>query len=144
MIVGEGPERVQLESLASRCSCAARVSLSGSVGNIGDWYSSADLFVLSSRFEGFPNTLLEAMAHGIAVIAADCPTGPRTLVRDGVDGLLVTPDQSSESGCRDGAAHGGRCSYVAGFAERALDTRERFSVETIANLWTNIVERQVA
>ncbi len=113
------------------------------MGNVGDWYSSADLFVLSSRFEGFPNTLLEAMAHGTAVIAADCPTGPRTLVRDEVDGLLVTPDQSSSL-----AAAMERLmaddELRRRFGERARETRERFSVETIATLWTNIVERTIA
>ena len=143
VIVGEGPERTDLESLLARHSCAARVSLLGPVGNMGDWYASAELFVLSSRFEGFPNTLLEAMAHGIAPIAADCPTGPRTLITDGVDGLLVPPDDSHhlavamERLMADDALR-------RRLAERALDARQRFSVESIAKLWTNIVERQAA
>ena len=64
----------------------------GRVGNVGDWYASADLYVLTSRFEGLSNTLLESMASGLAAVCFDCDTGPREVVRDGVDGVLVRPN----------------------------------------------------
>jgi glycosyltransferase involved in cell wall biosynthesis len=139
VIVGEGTERKNLEAMLEGLACRDRVLLHGPVGNMADWYTSAHLFVLSSRFEGFPNTLLEAMAHGIAAVAADCPTGPRTLIRDGVDGLLVPVDDigglasAMERLMADEVLRG----RLAG---RALDARQRFSVESIATLWTNIVE----
>ncbi len=66
-----------------------RIVLPGFVGNIQSWYEAADIFVLSSRFEGFPNSLIEAMAAGKACVAYACDTGPEEIIRDGIDGLLV-------------------------------------------------------
>ena len=68
---------------------AARPLLPGRVGNLAEWYARADLFVLSSRFEGIPNVLLEAMASGCACLAIDCPTGPAELIDHGHNGWLL-------------------------------------------------------
>ncbi len=73
----------------------SRLHFPGRVGNVTDWYQRAQLFVLSSRYEGFPNVLLEAMAAGCCCIAADCPHGPADLINNDVNGLLV-PTQASE------------------------------------------------
>ena len=68
---------------------AAHVLTTGPVSNMADWYSRADIVILPSRHEGMPNALMEAMALGRPVIAADCETGPAELIEDGVNGLLV-------------------------------------------------------
>ncbi|EAU75515.1 putative glycosyl transferase, group 1 [Synechococcus sp. RS9916] len=73
-----------------------RLQFPGRVGNLADWYARAQLFVLSSRYEGFPNVLLEAMAAGCCCVAADCPQGPADLIQDGVNGRLL-PDTASDS-----------------------------------------------
>lgn len=85
--------------LARRCAeplLRKRLHLPGTVGNVGDWYAAADLFVLSSRYEGFPNVLLEAMAAGRPCLACSCPTGPDEIITHGVDGWLVPADVDPE------------------------------------------------
>jgi len=88
-ILGEGPERGRLEAQAQALGLADRVRLPGALAPMDAHYLAADVFVLPSRFEGFPNALAEAMAHGVAVLAADCPGAVRDLVRPGVNGLLA-------------------------------------------------------
>ena len=89
VIAGEGAERTALAALAESCGIADRVRLVGRQGDIRSLYAQADVFALPSRWEGFPNALLEAMAAGLPVVATDCPTGPREIIRDEQDGLLV-------------------------------------------------------
>jgi len=79
----------RMRAIFVRPELAGRIHLPGRVGNPGEWHAAADIFVLSSRTEGFPNVLIEAMAHGSAVIAFDCETGPRDIILDGENGRLV-------------------------------------------------------
>lgn len=89
VIAGEGPERQALAALATSSGVADRVRLIGRRTDIQRIYAAADVFALPSRYEGFPNVLLEAMAAGLPAVAADCPTGPREIIRDEQNGLLV-------------------------------------------------------
>ena len=89
MIVGEGPERTRLLTQADRLGLAEVVDLPGWQTEPWAWMRRAAVFALPSRFEGLPGALIEAMACGAAVVAADCHAGPREIVTDGEDGLLV-------------------------------------------------------
>jgi glycosyltransferase involved in cell wall biosynthesis len=88
-VLGEGRERGRLEALAAALGVSARVRLPGHVANPVDHLVTGHAFALSSRFEGFPNALLEAMACGLPVVAFDCPSGPADAITDGWDGVLV-------------------------------------------------------
>ena len=88
VILGAGDTEA-FEQQAMQLGVADRVHLAGRVGNLGDWYARASIFVLSSRYEGFPNVLVEAMASGLPVVSADCETGPADIITPGRDGLLV-------------------------------------------------------
>ena len=89
VILGEGPERAALQDRASRLGLAHRVFLPGARANPFAFMARADVFVLSSRWEGWPNALVEAMAAGAAVAAFDCPCGPSEIIEDRVSGVVV-------------------------------------------------------
>lgn len=90
-ILGEGPERPRLEQAIRQLRLQERVWLAGFQPDPRPYMSLADLFVLPSRWEGFGNVLVEAMACGTPVIASDCPSGPREILDDGAAGWLVSP-----------------------------------------------------
>lgn len=89
VILGEGEDRDKLSRLISEHRLDQDVQLLGFVENPYAYLSRADLFVLSSRWEGFPNTLLEALACGTPVVSTDCPSGPAEMLVGGRYGRLV-------------------------------------------------------
>jgi GalNAc-alpha-(1->4)-GalNAc-alpha-(1->3)-diNAcBac-PP-undecaprenol alpha-1,4-N-acetyl-D-galactosaminyltransferase len=86
-IVGEGPELDNLLNLAAKSSDS--IQFLGRRKDIREIYQRTSIFVLSSRFEGFPNVLCEAMASGCACVSFDCDFGPGEIIRDNVNGILV-------------------------------------------------------
>ena len=89
VILGDGPERETLLELAERLQLSEHVYLPGFKVNPFTYMSKAGVFVLSSRYEGFPNVLVQAMACGTPVVSTDCRSGPREILEDGKWGPLV-------------------------------------------------------
>jgi glycosyltransferase involved in cell wall biosynthesis len=89
IILGEGKDRGSLEHLAKRLSLSEQIAMPGFVENPYAYLKRAALFVLSSAWEGSPNALTEALALGVPVVATDCPSGPREILKDGAIGRLV-------------------------------------------------------
>lgn len=89
IILGEGAERTNLEKMIARLGLMDAVDLVGFKNNPYSWMKSCDAFVLSSRHEGFPNALVQAMACGARAISTDCPTGPAEIMENGRWGRLV-------------------------------------------------------
>lgn len=140
VILGEGNCRAELEEQVAALALRDRVWLPGAVGNVGEWYESANLYVMASRFEGFPNTLLEALAYGVPAISVDCETGPRDIVRHEIDGLLVPQDNrralvDALSRVMDDESLRRR------YAARAIEVRDRFAIERVAGMWQELFEQ---
>lgn len=141
VILGEGPLHAELQKEVLAKGLENRVHLPGRSGNIGEWYERANLYVMSSRFEGFPNALLEAMAYGVPAVSFDCDTGPRDIIRHDVDGLLVPKgDVAGFTAALDRLMSD--AVLRRRFADQALQVRARFSVEQVAGMWESSFDVQ--
>lgn len=98
IILGDGPDRAALEAQIRRLGLEEAISLAGYVPNPVAFMKQADLFVLSSRFEGFGLVIAEALAVGTPVVSTDCRAGPREILEDGTYGSLVPVGDSEAMG----------------------------------------------
>ncbi|MFI0450383.1 glycosyltransferase family 4 protein [Actinomadura sp. 6N118] len=90
-IFGGGPHRDRLRKMIADMGLAGRVDLRARTLDLAEEMRRASIYVLSSRFEGMPMVIIEAMSLGLPVVAFDCPTGPAEMITTGHDGLLVPP-----------------------------------------------------
>lgn len=118
----------------------SRLLMPGPVGNMADWYQRADLFLLPSRYEGFPNVLLEAMAAGCPCIASDCSTGPADLISDGHNGRLLSAEASTQRWIQEIEALLLDPSQCSRLAKTALNTRDRFSESRLRSAFLSALE----
>ena len=139
-IYGEGELKSHLEDVIRELHMEQRVFLMGSSKNVPEILSKANVFVLSSDFEGMPNSLLEAMAMGLPCISTDCPCGgPKSIIKNGENGLLTTvgcADELSEaikSICCD-------TDFKDKIAKNARLSANEFNSETVLNNWINYIE----
>ncbi len=139
VIVGEGDERTALQQQIDKAELNERIHLIGRVGNMADWYQQSDMYVLSSRAEGLSNTLLEAMAAGLPVVAMDCDTGPREIIRDNIDGILVSPPEEAEALAAHLSDLMARPLKRTALARRAIDVKDRFSVPLVMAQWERLL-----
>ncbi len=93
-ILGSGDKRHELQVLIDELDLSENITMHGFVMDTASWYRRSDLLVLSSKIEGFPNVIVEALAHGLPVVSTDCLTGPRDILGDNRYGILVPVDDS--------------------------------------------------
>lgn len=138
LILGEGPMRAVLEEQVRRLGLRGRVFLPGFSGAVGRVLREGDAFVLSSRYEGMPNALLEAMAAGLPCVSFDCRTGPSELIENGVNGLLVPAE--------DAAALAQALGEIMGDTElrrrlgaAAREVQARFGLDRVLPQWQELL-----
>lgn len=138
-ICGEGRLREDLEALINQHGLAGAVTLAGQVEEMGTEMAAASIYVLSSRFEGFPLVLLEAMSKGMAVVGFDCPTGPADLIDQGRNGLLV-PDGDVDALARQLLALVEDEELRRRCGAAAAATAEDYRIEVVGPLWEEFLE----
>ena len=138
IIMGKGPLCEELKNQAKRLGIESKVFFPGRVMNPFSILSRCDLFVLSSRYEGFPNALLEAMVCGLPPVSFDCPSGPGEIIKHGVNGLLVPPgdvkalEESLYVLMQDGGLR-------SNLGKEAIKVRKRFAIDKIMKQWNKII-----
>ncbi|MDX3102039.1 glycosyltransferase [Nonomuraea angiospora] len=137
-IVGSGPERARLLKLVGELGLACSVELSGPSRDIGAELDDASIFVLSSRREGFPMTILEALSKGVPVVAFDCPYGPGEIITHGHDGLLVPRRDVVALAAALGLLIDAETErHLMGRA--ALTTSKRYDPEIVGRRWSELL-----
>lgn len=95
VIVGDGVERENLNRLIAELSLLDKVEILGNIQDVSTYLNKAKIFALPSRYEGFPNVLIEAMFFELACVSTDCPSGPSEIIDNGKSGILVPVDDIS-------------------------------------------------
>jgi len=138
IILGTGQLLDELKQISIRLGIDKPVYIPGRVKNPFSIFSRCDLFVLSSRYEGFPNALLEAMACGLPVISYDCPSGPGEMIKDNVNGLLVShKDLDALEDAINRLIND--ANLRASLGREAMKVLDRFSLEKVMDQWSNLL-----
>lgn len=142
-VFGTGPRRGQLAGLVEQHGLGGHVSLPGRTERLDQELAAASVYALSSRFEGLPMVMIEAMTHALPVVAFDCPAGPGDVLTDGVDGVLVPP--------RDVAALAAALNRVIADRElrlrmgrAAVRTSRAYGPEQVMPLWEDLFSELLA
>lgn len=138
-IYGDGDRTPYEQQLRAIGIDQKRCGLHGRTEDVETEYVNSSLFVCSSRFEGFGLVMVEAMACGLPVVSFDCPWGPRAILSDGHDGLLV------ENGCVEALAEAlvrlmGDASLRSRMGDVAASNVQRFAIEKVAERWRALLE----
>lgn len=138
-IYGEGEDRQKLELLRKKLELEQNVSFPGFSEDIRKEYLSSSFYVMSSRHEGLPMVLLEAMACGLPIVSFDCPEGPASLLKDGV-GCLVPPEDVE-------ALSSAICKLIEDknlrnrYSRKSLEVARSYTSEIIYKKWMDLFEQ---
>lgn len=138
LIAGEGQEYESLKNQIQNLKLQKNVKLIGLKSNLQDYYSQAELFVLPSRNEGYPNALLEAMSFGCPCIAMDCEFGPSEIIRHQKNGILVPNDNNNElsAAMKKILTNTVLKNRIANNAQKITKTN---SLKSISKQWQNLI-----
>ncbi|SMX47254.1 glycosyltransferase family 4 protein [Actibacterium lipolyticum] len=142
-IFGEGKERAPLQKLINKLGLNDVVTMPGTTKRNGSWIEKGDIFVLSSRHEGFANVVAEATVAGIPTVSVDCDYGPREIIRSMENGVLV-PLGSTDALANALVLLLNDPDLQKKFTAAAQINRERFMPEKILSQWDNAIDTVMA
>jgi len=141
-ILGEGPDRARLEELITKLSVINSVKLLGQVKNVYDYLLKSEIFVLLSEFEGYPNSLIEAMASGLPVISSNCDFGPEEIIKHNQNGILIDLKKKEKiplvlKHLIENPLERKR------LGEKAKEITKELNIESIASKWEEAIENLI-
>ena len=140
IVLGDGEERKKLETITKENDLEKQLFLKGRVENV-EWYlNRAKLFVLTSRYEGLPLCLIEAMQMNVPCVSFDVKTGPSDIIENNVNGILISSFEIEKMIKEINALLKDKC-RLQSMSKNTRDNFERFKMENIIKKWKNIFER---
>ncbi|WP_182902395.1 glycosyltransferase family 4 protein [Microbispora sp. H10830] len=136
-VFGTGPRKAALRALIGEHGLSAHVTLMGRTNRLDDELARASVYALSSRFEGLPMVMIEAMTHALPIVAFDCPTGPGDVLTDGTDGVLVPCEDVDALAAAMNRLIADRDLRLRMGAAAAVTARE-YAPENVMPLWENL------
>lgn len=137
VIIGGGELEKGLKQQVSDLNLSNSVSLIEPTKNVEDWYAKASLFIMTSRWEGLPLVLIEAISVGLPIISFDCETGPRDIVQNNYNGYLVDCFMTSD--------FSSKIDYIcenlelrAEFSKNAISLSKKFNMASIISQWNHL------
>ena len=137
-ILGDGEDKEKLQSKIKEYNLQDRLILKGKVSNVEDYYKNSSLYVMTSRFEGLPMTLLEAKSYKMPIVSFDCPTGPSEIIRNNINGYLVKANDIKEMSNKVNSVLLDD-KKLKKFSDKAELDIDKFNINSIINKWTNIL-----
>jgi glycosyltransferase involved in cell wall biosynthesis len=142
-IRGSGSEEEKLKLKAEYLGLTDKIQILGPTSNVEAEYLGASIYAMSSKFEGFPMTLLEAMAYGIPCVSFDCPNGPSEIINDGEDGFIVPlGDIEMLANRMSMIADNEALKYCLG--KKARENIQRFDLKSITKHWDAFIQKLCA
>ncbi|TXN35971.1 glycosyltransferase family 4 protein [Flagellimonas hymeniacidonis] len=142
LIIGEGNKRMEYEDLIQKLKLGDRVLLVGNTNDMPHYYNRASIFAFPSRFEGFPNALLEAMHFGLPCVSTDCPTGPSKLINNGSNGFLI-PIDSPETLEKKLSELINNDVLRGNMGKKAVESTIKFETAPVTEQWNDVINRLV-
>ena len=138
LILGDGEDKNRLQEKINKYNLQDRLILKGKVSNVEDYYKNSSLYVMTSRFEGLPMTLLEAKSYKMPIVSFDCPTGPSEIIRNNINGYLVKANDIKEMSNKVNSVLLDD-KKLKKFSDKAELDIDKFNIHSIINKWTNIL-----
>ncbi len=138
IIVGDGKELANYKRLINELETADKVILTGNVEDVSDYYNKSKIFAFTSRYEGFPNALTEAMYFGLASIATDCPSGPSDLITNEENGFLI-PSENQKALEDKLRLLMSNSPIREKMGKAAMNDTDKFKIENISLQWEQLI-----
>lgn len=142
IIMGDGEDSALLQEIINSKKLTDRLKLLGNVNNIDEYYKKSSIFVMTSRFEGLPMTLLEAKYYQLPIVSYDIKTGPRECITDGINGYLIKEGDAKDMAEKIEKLINNREKRIC-FSKNSLIDVEKFSMEAIIMRWEKLIEKVI-